>query len=196
MLIAFNWEEWGWAIGRLDSSTRVDAYSALYENKWKEDHTLLTSSYGVGSEKGSWVLLQPTRPGSPILDYSNGKYVKMRNGKQVSFRPDELIHHSGTELKAAREIAKEKVVAATHDAVEQELSTDGFEVGDKVFVQAIGPDGSESAFQAVILAIRKKYPPIKVMYIKTYPGGESDPLLLPSPTTAHVPVIKISANAP
>ena len=71
-----------------------------------------------------------------------------------------------------------------------------FEVGDKVFVQAMGPDGESGWYQAVVLGIRKRFPPLKVMYIKTHPGRETGPLVLPSPVTAHVPATAVRKDAP
>eukprot|EP00966_Prymnesium_polylepis_P253839 5867102-Prymnesium_polylepis.1 len=125
-----------------------------------------------------------------------GKYQKRRGGADVWLRADELIHHSGTELAAARDSAKAAAVEASQVAVEEELTDGGHEVGDKVFVHALGPDGETAWYQAVVLGIRKRFPPLKVMYIKTHPGGETGPLVLPSPVTAHVPATAVRKDAP
>ena len=74
--------------------------SALYEGRWREHHALLASAYGTG-DAGAWVLLAPARPPSPLLGFAGGRYKK-RRGAEVWLRADQLVHHSGAELAAAR----------------------------------------------------------------------------------------------
>lgn len=102
-LIAFHWEDYGWAIGRLGATNQPDSnVSALYEGRWREQHTLFPDHYGTG-DAGSWVLLAPRRAASPILAYNRGRYKKRRGAADVWLRADQLIHHTGAELAAARE---------------------------------------------------------------------------------------------
>ena len=64
-LIAFHWETWGWCIGRLDKSPAIDCnFSAVYDGKWVEQHTLHLDSYDASGNGGygSWCLLAPKRP--------------------------------------------------------------------------------------------------------------------------------------
>ena len=99
--IAFHWEGWGWCPARLGETDAADSnVSALYEGRWREDHALFLKDYGTG-DAGSWVLLAPARPASPILGYAAGRYKKRRGG-DVWLRADQLVHHSGAELAAAR----------------------------------------------------------------------------------------------
>ena len=75
-------------------------------------HSLFASDYGVGGA-GSWVLLEPYRPASPLEDYDRGKYMVKRNGAPVWLRADHLVHHSGAELASCRE---KKAQALADDA--------------------------------------------------------------------------------
>jgi hypothetical protein len=196
-LVAFNWEEWGWAVGRLGKSSVDDGnVSVLYENQWREEHALLPEMYGTCDIKASWVLLQASRPQSPILGFANGKYMKKRHGSDVLLRADQLIHHTSAELEQAREASKKAKVQVSNAAVEKELDTDGHAVGDRAYAKGHAPGCETAWFEAVVLATRKRYPPIKVMYIKSYPDGDTDALALPQPTTSFVAATHVQADAP
>ncbi|MEC7287716.1 MAG: hypothetical protein VXU42_03400, partial [Verrucomicrobiota bacterium] len=195
-LVAFHWEGWGWSAGRIGGTTSPDSNcSVLYMDKWREDHALLLADYGVCDKYGSWVLLEAERPASPILGFSNGKYRKQRGSSGVWMRAEDLPHHSGSELAAAREKVAAAKAEASQAAAEEEISSGGHEVGDKVYVKALGPDGEMGWYQAVVLAIRARFPPIKVLFIKNLDGA-TDPLLLPSPMNAHVPTTYVRSVAP
>ena len=104
-LIAFHWEDFGWHVARLGATTAADAnVSGLYDGRWREHHALFLADYGMRGP-GSWILLSPARPASPLLDYAAGKYKKQRGG-DVWLRADQLLHHTGAELEAARDAAK------------------------------------------------------------------------------------------
>ena len=102
---AFHWEDFGWHVARLGATTAADAnVSGLYDGRWREHHALFLADYGMRGP-GSWILLSPARPASPLLDYAAGKYKKQRGG-DVWLRADQLLHHTGAELEAARDAAK------------------------------------------------------------------------------------------
>ena len=116
-LVAFLWEDYGWCVARLGATKAADAnVSGLYEDRCREHHALLLEHYGTRDDAGSWVLLAPARPASPLLGYAAGRYKKQRAGANVWLRADELVHHSGAELAAARAAAKSGGAAAVFEA--------------------------------------------------------------------------------
>jgi hypothetical protein len=76
-----------------------------------------------------------------------------------------------------------------------ELDDGGHDVGDKVFANGLAPTGKTELFQAVILGKRKRYPPLKILFIKTM-DGLTDNLLLPVPQTVHVPPSSVRKHVP
>lgn len=102
-LMAFNWEKYGWCVSRLNKARAADSnVLGLYELQHREDHALFLKDYGPSERRGSWVLLEPVWPPSPILDYVAGQYKKRRGDDYVWLRADQLVHHSGKELAIAR----------------------------------------------------------------------------------------------
>ena len=85
------------------------------------------------------------------------------------------------------------VVAATQAAVEAELRAP-FDVGDRVYCKAWAA-GSEQAFNAEVVSVRQRFPPIQVKFLSTL-AGESDPIKLPAPQLAFVSADKISTEPP
>eukprot|EP00966_Prymnesium_polylepis_P129344 2991488-Prymnesium_polylepis.1 len=133
-LIVYRWQDYGFCVARLGTTSDETAnFSGL-----REDHTLTISSYNTG-EYGGWCLLESTRPATPLLDYKNGKYLKSNQWHRNT--ADALLHHTGDELAAARDQAAAAKIEASQAACEEELADDGHEVGDKVYVRAIGPEG-------------------------------------------------------
>ena len=195
-LVAFHWEGWGWSAGRVGGTTSPDSNcSVLYAGKWRENHALLIADYGAGDKYGSWVLLAAVRPPSPILGFSNGKYRKQRGSSGVWMRAEDLPHHSGSELAAARQKVAAAKMETSQAAAEAELEDGGFDVGDRVFAQGHAPEGETAWFQAIILAKRNRFPPLKIRYVKTL-DGNSNPLSLPMPTHAYVVAAIVRSNAP
>ena len=149
---------WGWHAGRIGNTTADDSnVSVLYSGNWREDHALLESDYGAGGV-GSWVLLSPNRPASPLLDYESGRY-KVNRGGDKWLRAEELVHHSGKELAAAREAKKMEAVEASQAACDAELDTGGFDVGRRVFAKGHGGDGGMGWFVAKVIGHRERFPP-------------------------------------
>jgi hypothetical protein len=155
--MAFHWEGWGWHAARIgDTSAKACNFSALYLDRWREDHSLFASDYGTGGA-GSWVLLEGTPP--PILDFHAGKYMVKRGG-DVWLRAEELIEYSGSDLAAAREAKKAAATEASQAAVDAELDTGGFAIGRRVFAKGLGGDGGVAWFVAQVIGHRPlKYPP-------------------------------------
>ena len=85
-LIAFHWEDFGWHVARLGATTAADAnVSGLYDGRWREHHALFLADYGMRGP-GSWILLSPARPASPLLDYAAGKYKKQRGDEREEMK--------------------------------------------------------------------------------------------------------------
>lgn len=126
----------------------------MYLNSWREDHSLLPETYGVAGGYGSWCLLQTTRPATPIEGYNNGKYLK--NGAWMRGTSDDLLHHSGEELAQARDAAKEAALEASCQEVAEELSTEGYDVGDRVYAEGRCPGGSTAWYVAIVTGKRKR----------------------------------------
>jgi hypothetical protein len=193
--ILYNWEEWGWAPGKLSGTTKSDCnFAVTYEGDWVEHQSLMLSAYGqVGH--GSWMLLEATRSPSPILEYKSGKYLVQRSSGNVWLRASELLHHPDKDLATARTNAAAAKRRQSHAAAESEIDTSGFAVGDNVYAQGLAPTGSTAFFAAQVLAIRERFPPIQVKYTETLSGDE-DPLLLPIPSTAFVPAMHVQRERP
>eukprot|EP00966_Prymnesium_polylepis_P149795 3460374-Prymnesium_polylepis.1 len=122
-LLAFHWESWGWHAGRIGGTSANDAnVSVLYEQRWREDHSLFAADYGTGGI-GSWTLLEPVRAASPLLDFANGRYKVKRGSQDKWLRGDERVHHSGDELAATRAKTAAAAAAASQAAAEEELDT-------------------------------------------------------------------------
>ena len=157
-LMAFHWEGWGWHAARIgDTSAMGCNYSALYMDKWREDHTLFVSDYGTGGV-GNWVLLEGTPP--LIMDFKAGKYMVKIDEADVWFRAENLIEYSGESLAAAREVKKAAAVEASQQAVEAELDTGGHAINARVFAKGLAPDGEVAWFIAQVIGHRPlKYPP-------------------------------------
>jgi hypothetical protein len=156
-LMAFHWEGWGWHAARIgDTSAKGCNYSAIYLDKWREDHSLFVSDYGTG-DAGNWVLLEGTPP--PVLDFKAGKYMVKNDDADVWLRAEELIEYSGSDLTAAREVKKTAAVEASQQAVDAELDTGGYAIDTRVFAKGLGPDGEVTWFIAQVIGHRSKYPP-------------------------------------
>jgi hypothetical protein len=156
-LMAFHWEGWGWHAARIgDTSAKACNFSALYLDRWREDHSLFASDYGTGGA-GNWVLLEGTPP--PILDFHAGKYKVKRGGADVWLRADDLIEYSGSDLAAAREAKKAAAAEASQTAVDAELDTGGFAIGRRVFAKGLGGDGEVAWFVAQVIGHRERFPP-------------------------------------
>ena len=168
-LMAFHWEGWGWHAARIgDTSAKGCNFSALYLDKWREDHALFASDYGTGCA-GEWVLLEGTPP--PILDFHAGKYRVKRGSGDVWLRAEELIEYSGSDLAAAREAKKAAATEASQQAVDAELDTGGFAIGRRVFAKGLGGDGEVAWFIAQVIGHRPlKYPPCVLRHIRTAPN--------------------------
>ena len=119
----------------------------------------------------------------------------MRDGLSVWLTADQLLHHSGSELKEARLAAKAAAVAMSQEAVEMELDPGVYSVGDRVFGKA-SAGGLVAWFACEVTSIRThRYPPIGIKWRATA-DGKTDSLLLPSPLTAFVPASHLRTAAP
>ena len=214
-LIAFRWEEYGWATARLGPTADTSSnFGALYAGEWRQDHTLELKTYG-GTAYGSWFLLAATRACSPIHDYSRGLYKKYDGGKPVWVRGSSVLHHTADELKQARDAAAARAAEAEDDLAEQELDTTGIALGDKLLAKGLAPHGEVVWYESVVLVKRSnRAPPLKarasfermlrgarkgelcvplfsqVMYLKAE-DGESG---LPTPQTAFVPTTHVKSR--
>eukprot|EP00966_Prymnesium_polylepis_P118274 2734610-Prymnesium_polylepis.1 len=194
--IIYNWEEWGWAPGKLSGTTKSDCnFAVTYEGDWVEHQSLLLSAYGQGGGHGSWMLLEATRSASPIIEYKSGKYLVQRSTGNVWLRASDLLHHPDKDLATARTNAAAAKRRQSNAAAEHEIDTSGFAVGDNVYAQGLAPTGETAFFAADILAIRERFPPLQVKYTATLSGDE-DPLLLPIPSTAFVPTTHVKSERP
>eukprot|EP00966_Prymnesium_polylepis_P069681 1620304-Prymnesium_polylepis.1 len=98
-------------------------------------------------------------------------------------------------MEAARVAAQVAKQAASQAAVNIELDSGGFSVGDNVFGKA-SAGGLEAWFACEVTSIRShRYPPIGIKWRATA-DGKTDPLLLPSPLTAFVPASHLRTAAP
>ena len=193
--VLYNWEEWGWAAGKLSGTTKSDCnFAVTYEGDWVEHQSLLLSAFGQGGH-GSWMLLEATRSPSPILEYTSSKYLVQRSTGNVWLRASDLLHHPDKDLATARTNAAAAKRRQSHAAAEHEIDTSGFAVGDNVYAQGLAPTGETAFFAATILAIRERFPPIQVKYTSTLSGDE-DPLFLPIPSTAFVPATHVQRERP
>ena len=94
-----------------------------------------------------------------------------------------MLHHPAEELRAARDAAAAGAAEAEDEAAERtSLTTTSIALGDKVMAKGLAPHGETVWYEAVVLALRKRFPPIKVMYLKAE-DGESG---LPTPQTTFV----------
>ena len=181
-LIVYRWEQYGWCPARLGPTADATSnFGALYANEWRQDHTLELKAYG-GTGYGSWWMLHPTRATSPIHGYWRGQYKKYKGGDAVWRRGSAVLHHTSEELKEARDAAAARAAEAEDEAAEDELDTTGIALGDKVMAKGLAPHGATVWYEAVVLATRKRFPPLKVMYLKAE-DGESG---LPTPQTTFV----------
>jgi hypothetical protein len=97
-LVAFRWEEYGWAVGRLGAPRAADSnFSVTYEGESVEQQTLLSPAYG-GTAYGAWWLLAPCAP--PIGGYARGRYLVGGTWRRAAELP-----HAPTERAAARAAA-------------------------------------------------------------------------------------------
>ena len=197
MLLAFHCEGWGWAAGRIGGTCANDAnVSVLYEGRWREDHSLFSSDYSSTGGTGSWTLLEPARAASPLLDFANGRYKVTRGSNDKWLRADELVHHSGGELAAARAKTAAAAAATSAAVAADELDTGEYAVGRRVFAKGLGPDGDVAWFVASVVGHRERFPPLQIAYLATHPGGETSALHLPVPRMAFVPATHVSFEDP
>jgi hypothetical protein len=160
-LMVYRWEEYGWAPARLGPTADATSnFGALYVDEWRQDHTLQLNTYG-GTAYGSWFLLRATRACSPIHDYSRGLYQKLDGGKDVWRRGSSVLHHTADELKQARDAAAARAAEEEDAKAEQELDTTGISLGDKLLAKGLAPHGEVVFYEAVVLALRKRFPPLK-----------------------------------
>jgi hypothetical protein len=193
--VIFNWEQYGWAAGKLADSTTLDSnFAVTYEGKWVEHQSLLVSNYGNGGH-GKWMLLERTRPASPIIEYKGGSYLVQRSTGNVWLRAPALLHHPDKHLAMARANAAANKRRHSQAAAERELDATGFQVGDNVFAKGLASTGESTFFAATVLAIRERFPPIQVHYSATL-SGATDPLLLPVPQSAFVPATHVQRDRP
>ena len=119
---------------------------------------------------------------SPIHGYDRGRYKKYVGSTPVWVRGSSVLHHTADELRIARDAAAERAAEQEDEAAEDELDTTGIHLGDKLMAKGLAPHGETVWYEAVVLALRKRFPPIKVMYLKAE-DGESG---LPTPQTTFV----------
>ena len=198
-LFVFNWEDYGWSVGRIcPTSIHSCNFGGLYAAGWRQDHTLTMGAYSSTGGHGSWSLLQPTHDASPILGYEGGKYEKRVGGESVWMRAsaDGMLHHTGEELKRARDSVKRAAEERREELVEEELDASAVGVGDKVFAQGRAPGSGEMEwFEAVVLGKRSWYPPLKVHFLKTMEGS-TEALSLPTPQSCHVASSHVRKDRP
>ena len=105
-----------------------------------------------------------------------------RDGRRAPQRL-ELDHGPASRFKAPRSAAVEASIVPLDD----EFSTGGNGVGDKVQAMGAAPTGEQVWFQAVVVGIQKPpaWPPITVKYVATLEGNTTN-LVLPQPRTAHL----------
>jgi hypothetical protein len=180
--VAYHWEDYGFACGKLGSTTSRDSnFFVMYEGSWKENQTLESSTYGRGGY-GSWVLLDgEVACIPPLVGYAKGKYLVRHADGDAWMRGPDLLFHTNAQMEAARAAAQVSKQAATHAAVERELQA--------------AAAGGEAFFRARVAAIRSRFPPIKVKYISTL-AGETDAIKLPAPIAAFVPADRITTTQP
>ena len=81
------------------------------------------------------------------------------------------------------------------EAVDKELDASAFEVGDRVWAKGRAPGSGEMEwYEAVVLGKRKRFPPLKVLYVRTA-DGQTDPLCLPAPNS-HVAAAHVRTARP
>ena len=198
--ICYRWESWGWCVARVGHTANLRCnFSAVYVNEWREDHTLTLEAYSTSGSHGSWALLQPTRSASPILGYgAGGKNKKVVNGATAWLRSnaDGMLHHTKEEVEQARQDAAAAVAQEREEAVDKELDASAFEVGDRVWAKGRAPGSGEMEwFEAVVLGKRKRFPPLKVLYVKTA-DAQTDSLCLPTPQSSHVTAAHVRTARP
>ena len=168
----------GWVVGRLAPSTQDDAnFSVLYVDAWVEQQTLTMDAYG-GEGYGAWVLLEGTLPA--IEGYERGSYLVGGKWKRAP-----ALLYTAAELKSARETHKARRYEETDAACEDELDTGGLTFGQRVLVHALAPTGRHAWFKAIVLRLRRKFPPVQVKFLATR-AGETNRLALPVPRKAYV----------
>ena len=51
--VAYHWDEWGWAVGRLGAASKRDSnFSVLYSKGWREQQTLTLYTPSLGRPAG------------------------------------------------------------------------------------------------------------------------------------------------
>ena len=197
--VIFNWEQWGWAAGKISAvSTKTDSNVAVtyqYKGNWVEHQSLLITAYGDDDGHGSWMLLEATRPASPLLEYKGGSYLVQRSTGNVWLRASDLLHHPDKDLATARANAAAAKRRQSQAAAELEIDAQDLAVGDTVFAKGLAPTGILEFFTAQVLAIRERFPPVQILYSATLSGATGS-LLLPVPAVAFVPVTHIQREAP
>ena len=165
--VAFHWEgEWGWAVGRLGSSSQRDAnFAVLYEAGWREQQTLTIEAYGRG-EPGSWLLLErEPSSASSIISFKNGKYLV----GDAWLRASELVHYSSADLDAARLAAVTAKRAAEGDAVNEELAVGDHTIGSVVYVKGNAAAG-EAWFEAEVIGHRERCARCTLLLVNNRPA--------------------------
>ena len=192
--VAYRWEVSGFACGKLGpTSARDSNFSVMYENSWREHHTLEPSTYGTECY-GAWVLLEgEVTVAHPLVGYAKSKYLVRCPDGDVWKRSAELIFHTNAQMESARSAAQTSKQAASQAAVESELRAP-HALGDIVFVKTCAA-GGEQSFRAKVIAIRAQFPPVKVKFISTL-AGDTDKLALPVPLEAFVMADKITTTEP
>ena len=141
-------------------------------------------------EHFSWVLLEgQPRAAPPILDFKNGRYKV----GEAWFRAAEL-QHSSADLDAARSAAASVKRVTDETVADMEIDVGDHYVGEKIFARGNTAAG-ESWFEAEVLTLRSRFPPVQVKY-KSNLEGETSGLVLPSPIVAFVPLTHIRSDKP
>ena len=133
------------------------------------------------SEHNDEMVAQAVAAEMPLSCASPRKLRPKRDGRAPQRL--ELDHGPASRFKAPRSAAVEASIVPLDD----EFSTGGNEVGDKVQAMGAAPTGEQVWFQAVVVGIQKPpaWPPITVKYVATLEGNTTN-LVLPQPRTAHL----------
>ena len=65
------------------------------------------------------------------------------------------------------------------------MDTGGLSFGQRVLVHVLAPTGKHAWFKAIVLRLRRKFPPVQVKFLATR-AGETNRLALPVPRIAYV----------
>ena len=76
---------------------------------------------------------------------------------------------------------------------DDEMDTNGFEIGQEVLARGLAPAGHRDWFRATVTAIRDKYPPIVVKFHSTVDGNPLG-LLLPQPRVSYNTALDVKAS--